>query len=238
MSRVKKSVFALGVLSAVAAVPAVNAADTTLSWNLGVVNDYRFRGVSQSNKDPAVQGGIDFAHKSGFYLGTWASSIDFGTTDPKADVEVDVYGGYKWTAGLDWDVGVIHYAYPGSDSALDWPFTEVYLGAGYGPFSVKYYHTGDYTGVTSESAYYAVASANFELGGGFTLGLSAGKSAGDAFKVGGVDTSYTDYKIGISKEFAGIGFNLAYVDTSGVPEVTADEFNNEGIVVLTISKTF
>lgn len=206
------------------------------SANVGVTSDYRFRGVSQSANDPAVFGGADFS-QNGFYAGTWASTIDFDGgpgNDPDANLEVDLYGGYKWMArGVEWDVGLIHYAYPGSDSSADLPFTEIYFGGTFGPVFAKYYYSDDFTGTTSESAYYFTAGANLDLGQGFTLGLSAGISDGDAFTDG-----YTDYKIGVSKEYVGINFNVSYIDTSGTPEVTTDLFNNEGTVVLTATKTF
>ena len=95
--------------------------DYTFSYNVGVVSDYRFRGLTQTNYKPALQGGIDFSHKSGFYLGTWASNVSWvkefngannGTT------ELDLYGGFKGeiTSGLGFDVGLISYLYPGNDS--------------------------------------------------------------------------------------------------------------------------
>ena len=67
---------------------------------MGVVTDYRYRGISQSRLKPALQGGVDFAHKSGFYLGTWASTIKWiKDAGGDAPVELDLYGGYKGTAG-------------------------------------------------------------------------------------------------------------------------------------------
>jgi hypothetical protein len=91
--------------------------DYTLSYNVGVVTDYRYRGISQSRLKPALQGGVDFAHKSGFYLGTWASTIKWiKDAGGDAPVEIDVYGGYKGTAGsFGYDVGVLTYQYPGHD---------------------------------------------------------------------------------------------------------------------------
>lgn len=214
----------------------VAAAD--VSFNAAVTSDYRFRGVSQNAQDPAIQGGADFSDKSGIYLGIWGSQIDFGPgTD--ADLEVDLYGGYKFKgAGIDWDAGLIHYAYPGSQGSLDLPFTEIYLGGAYGPVTVKYYYTDDYTGQTTKSASYLVASGGVDLGSGFTLNLSLGHSSGGGIK----DTfgkSYTDVKVGVSKGFAGFNFDVSYVDTSGIsPDITSDLFNTESTVVLTVSKTF
>jgi uncharacterized protein (TIGR02001 family) len=93
----------------------------TVSGNVAVVSDYRFRGVSLSGGDAAIQGGIDVTHDSGFYIGTWASSIDDGGTDVFGDVELDLYGG--WTGavaeGVSVDVGLLYYVYPTNDGAFD-----------------------------------------------------------------------------------------------------------------------
>jgi uncharacterized protein (TIGR02001 family) len=93
----------------------------TVSGNVAVVSDYRFRGVSLSGGDLAVQGGIDLAHQSGFYLGTWASSIDDGGTDAFGDLELDLYGGWsgKVAEGVSVEVGLLYYAYPTNDGAFD-----------------------------------------------------------------------------------------------------------------------
>jgi len=217
-------------------------AEGPFSANVGVTSDYRFRGVSQSAQDPAFQAGADYAHPGGLYLGIWGSTIDFDAgpgADPDASLEVDLYGGYKWTAaGVEWDVGFIHYAYPGSESSFDLPFTEIYFGGTYGAFFAKYYYTSDYTGPTSEGAYYLTAGAEFDIGNELTLGLSVGQSGGDGIDATFGD-SYTDYRIGVSRDYAGLTFDLSYVDTSGIsPDITTDVFNTEGTVVLTVSKSF
>src|SRR5688500_11382116 len=86
----------------------------TYTFNVGAVTDYRYRGISQSRKKPALQGGADFSHKSGFYVGTWASTIKWiKDAGGDANVEVDLYGGYKTTfGGVGFDVGVLRYLYP------------------------------------------------------------------------------------------------------------------------------
>ena len=92
---------------------------STLSFNVGVVSDYRFRGMSQTSFKPALQGGVDFAHKSGAYVGAWASNVSWikdyiGAKD--GTTEVDLYGGYKGEIAKDlsFDIGVITYQYPGN----------------------------------------------------------------------------------------------------------------------------
>jgi uncharacterized protein (TIGR02001 family) len=91
----------------------------TVSGNVALVTDYRFRGLSQSSGDPAIQGGITVSHRSGVYVGFWSSSTDFGVVGPTADAvygnqELDIFGG--WTgpigSGVTADVGLLYYAYP------------------------------------------------------------------------------------------------------------------------------
>jgi len=89
----------------------------SISANIGVVSNYMWRGVTQTLDDPAVQGGVDYAHTSGFYAGTWVSNIDWGSDDP--NYELDLYGGFGGSVNDDfsYDINTIYYAYPdGRDS--------------------------------------------------------------------------------------------------------------------------
>jgi uncharacterized protein (TIGR02001 family) len=130
--------FAAATLGTVA-VPGVASA-RTLTANVAVVSDYRFRGVSQSFRRPALQGGVDWAHDSGFYLGTWASTVDDDFLTDTHGVELDIYGGYKFPIGAGWtgDVGLLQYLYPGESL---WNTTELYVGASWNWLSVKYSHS-------------------------------------------------------------------------------------------------
>lgn len=93
----------------VALAGAASAQELKLSYNVGVTSDYVFRGVSQTQEDPAIQGGIDLS--SGIvYAGVWASNVDFGAADPTA--EIDLYAGIKPTVGdTSFDFGVYYYGY-------------------------------------------------------------------------------------------------------------------------------
>ncbi|MGE8590822.1 MAG: TorF family putative porin, partial [Alcaligenes sp.] len=150
----RNSVAALALLSlaataqasdmpAPAAAPA--ASDFTLSANLTLASQYRYRGLMQTNNKPAIQGGFDLAHASGFYLGNWNSSISWlGDSNPdvSAPVEMDFYGGYKGNLaeGVPVDLGILQYYYPGDfPSGYTSPdTTELYAGIGYGPLMFKY----------------------------------------------------------------------------------------------------
>ena len=86
--------------AAPAPAPVAIAPENTLSYNIGVVTDYRARNISQSRLKPAAQGGIDFSHKSGAYVGAWASTIQWvRDAGGQSDLELDIYGGYKGTVG-------------------------------------------------------------------------------------------------------------------------------------------
>jgi uncharacterized protein (TIGR02001 family) len=93
--------------------------DFVLTGNFGITSDYRFRGLQQTDGDPAFQGGFDLAHSSGLYVGTWGSNVSSWAAGPgtSTKLEVDLYGGYKTeVAGVGVDVGAIAYMYPGSSS--------------------------------------------------------------------------------------------------------------------------
>ena len=110
-----------------------------LSANVGATSNYLWRGVTQTDDAAAISGGIDYAHQSGFYAGTWASNVDFGDD---ASAELDFYLGFggELGQGFGYDVGYIYYAYPDSaqtDSTNEYDFGEVYGSLSYSYFSVS-----------------------------------------------------------------------------------------------------
>lgn len=145
----KKTVIALSLatmtLPALAQDKKAPEPDYTISGNLGITSDYRFRGISQSDNRPAVQGGVDFAHKSGLYVGNWNSSVSTWTAPSGAGIEMDFYGGFKTELfGIGLDLGAIYYYYPGAEGGLaanpqknTYNTQEAYVGVSYGPVSFK-----------------------------------------------------------------------------------------------------
>lgn len=183
--------------------------DYTFAYNVGLVTDYRFRGISQSRLKPALQGGIDFTHKSGFYLGFWGSTIKILKDIPGGDgpVELDFYGGYRgsFTDSLAYDIGLLRYQYPKENFTPTVNTTELYGALTYGPATVKYSHSlGNETfGVgNSSGSYYLEAAATFDLGSGFSLTPHIGRQH---FSKGNNFASYTDYSLALGKDF-GSGF--------------------------------
>ncbi|MCA3239403.1 MAG: TorF family putative porin [Curvibacter sp.] len=216
---------------AVLALTAGSAAMAQLAYNVGVVSDYRYRGISQTKNGPALQGGVDFAHASGFYVGAWASTIEWikeagkaasPPVDTKGSVELDLYGGYKGTITKDfaYDVGYLRYEYvgntydkiPGNKNANT---DEAYGALTYGPLTFKYsYAFSNLFGYAdSKGSTYADLSATFDLGNGFTFVPHIG--AQDIKGAAGKDYSYTDIALTLGKDFGkGITGTLAYIDTS------------------------
>lgn len=246
MSIQSLSLFAAAALLSVAAAAQTKVPEPVyiLSYNAGVVTDYRFRGITQTNYKPAVQGGIDFAHKNGLYLGVWGSTVswvkEFNGAS-KGDLEIDLYGGYKGEImkGLGFDVGLITYQYPGNDSgAAGTPgagaysnasTTEFYGALTYAMFTFKYSQSiGDFLGnLNSGGSRYWDLSANFDLGNGFTLTPHIGRQTIPNI-VGNVG-DYTDYAITLSKDFGnGVTVTGAVVGTDANQAFYTNTFNGAG----------
>ncbi|MDO8458570.1 MAG: TorF family putative porin [Burkholderiaceae bacterium] len=185
------------------------APESTLSFNIGAVSDYRFRSVSQTSFKPALQGGVDFAHASGAYIGAWASNVSWikdyvGATD--GTTEVDVYLGYKGaiTSDLAFDIGVITYQYPGNTAdkvLVNANTTEVYGALTYGIATVKYSQsTGNFiANPNSSGSAYLELAATFDLGGGFSLTPHVGRQTIPNNSTG----DYTDFSLALGKDFGG-----------------------------------
>ena len=184
------------------------APESTLSFNVGVVSDYRFRSVAQTSFKPALQGGVDFAHSSGAYIGAWASNVSWikdyvGATD--GTTEVDVYLGYKGaiTSDLAFDVGVITYQYPGNTAdqvLVNANTTEVYGALTYGIVTVKYSQsTGNFiANPNSSGSAYLELAATFDLGNGFSLTPHVGRQTIPNRRATG---DYTDFSLTLGKDF-------------------------------------
>lgn len=227
----KKALLSLAAVVAVTAVPSVALAE--VSFNIGAVSDYRYRGISQARLKPAIQGGVDF-EAGGFYLGTWASSIKWikdAGGDSKA--EVDLYGGYKGDIadGVSYDVGVLTYRYPSHKLGTSPNTTEVYGAISFGPATVKYSHSvSNLFGFdNSKNSSYIDLSADFEVGGGVTLTPHVGYQK--VAKNG--DYSYTDFSLTASMDFDALSVSAAvvYADVkkiAGVPVYVSPTGKNLG----------
>jgi uncharacterized protein (TIGR02001 family) len=188
--------------------------DYTLTFNAGVVSDYRVRGIAQTSFKPAIQAGADFAHKSGFYAGTFASNVRWvkefnGAT--KGRYELDLYAGFKdaITSTTSFDVGVITYQYPGNNSgAAGTPgagafanasTTEAYGALTYKTYTLKYNRSlGNFLGnLDSRGSQYFDLSAAFDLGSGFTLTPHIGRQL---VPHQALPANYTDVALTLAKD--------------------------------------
>jgi uncharacterized protein (TIGR02001 family) len=225
----------------------------TMTGNLNFVSEYRYRGISQTNSKPAIQGGYDWAHEQGYYFGTWASNVSWlSDTGQSNSLEWDFYGGYKGTvAGLNYDVGALYYWYPGTYTAAQTnPSTlEVYGALTWTQYTFKYSHslTNTFGFPDSKSAGYLDATGNFELGGGFNLVAHLGRqvipsSSGNSRASS--DCTYADWKLGVTKDLVGFTFGVAYVDTNAKGNVgqcyrnPLDKNLGKSTLVLSATKNF
>jgi uncharacterized protein (TIGR02001 family) len=226
--------------------------DWTITGNAGLFSDYRFRGISQTNKKPALQGGIDISHASGFYVGNWNSNVDSELYNG-ANIEMDFYGGYKLPLGdFTLDLGALYYYYPGSGSIHNvWiDNTELYIGGSYGPFSLKYSHAvSDFFGaVDSKNSYYVDGSVTYDLGSGLGLlghvGYQKLKGGARITEIGGstLEDSIVDYKLGVTYDLSGWAVGASYVSTNrdltGGTAALSNRNISNGTVVLSVSRTF
>jgi uncharacterized protein (TIGR02001 family) len=244
---------------AMAADPAPTPAVTA---NVGFVTDYLYRGISQTGGKPAIQGGFDYAHASGFYAGAWGSNISWisdvnGVYGPRnastASLELDTYFGFKNSFATDfsYDVGFLRYNYPGvyAPGVTKADTNEIYGLIGWKWLTAKYSRSlGDTFGVSSASgtSYIDLSGSYTVEGPGVTLGAHYGKQ--DFKGTGNSALTYTDYKLSASKDFSGYVVGLAYSSTNtkkGLGEVynvvLADQSNidlGKGTAVLSVTHSF
>ncbi|CAN1504948.1 Conserved hypothetical protein CHP02001 [Methylophilaceae bacterium] len=247
----RKSLLSLAVLSALSIPTAVFAEEAaapaaaapapayTISYNVGLYSQYVFRGLTQTSEKPSLQGGVDFTHASGFYLGTWASNISWledaatasagGNTSGyrNSSLELDVYGGYRNTigaTGLGYDFSVLQYIYPGSNNlpAVSANTTELAAALSYKWLQGKFSYIASKNGLGNADArgtYYAELNANYPIGEtGITVNAHVGRQKfdGGVADFNDITYSYTDWKIGATKSFAnGVNVGGYYTDTNG-----------------------
>jgi uncharacterized protein (TIGR02001 family) len=221
--------FALPAFSAFAA-DAAPASPHTFTGNVTLASEYIFRGIEQTNGKPAIQGGFDYSHASGLYAGIWGSNISWLSDQSvwnggsiSAPIEVDVYGGYKSSFGGDWtyDVGVLQYVYPGTYTPgfVKPDTTEVYGAIGWKWLSLKYSHVvsshifgfvATPGGGDTRGSGYVDLTGTFDLGNGWGASAHVGHQTIKDYS----DASYSDYKVGITKDVGFGTVGLAVTDTN------------------------
>lgn len=249
----KKTILALSVAAAAASIPgaamaqAASASPHTFTGNVTLATDYRFRGISQTFGKPALQGGFDYSHSSGIYLGNWNSNVNEGAGFPSANLEMDFYGGWKKSFGdFGLDLGAIYYYYPGSnfDAARGTgptaanprtgrtntgrvDNTELYIGGSWKWFSLKYSHAIDdyFLLPGTKNSNYLDLSATYDLGSGWGINGHIGRFRLKGWNNGAAgsvnDANYTDWKLGVTKDISGWVLGASYVDTNAKARCTA-----------------
>lgn len=262
----QKTLIAAALASALA-VPAFSvhaeepASPHTFTGNVGLFSQYVFRGISQTNEDIALQGGFDYSHASGFYIGIWGSNIswliDFSavTGYTSSSMELDVYGGYRGAigdTGVTYDVGLLQYIYPGSRNAgaVKADTLEAYVAVGWKFLSAKYsYSLGDTFGVNNSSGtWYLDLAANYPITEALTLNLHYGIqefSGSNAGVSNDSQASYEDWKIGLSYALPQSFTVGAYYTDTNMNSAQETFYTNsggrylgDGQTVVFVSKTF
>ena len=224
------SIAGFSFMSANAVAADAPASPHTLTANVGLYSQYVFRGLTQTNEEPALQGGFDYAHSSGFYLGVWGSNISWlrenvtGSTPSSTyrsggSLELDFYGGYKGTVGdFGYDVGLLQYYYPGdvNPGFIKADTLEAYVAGSWKWFTVKYSHTisNGMLGVNDArgTSYLDLSAAVPIAETGLTLGLHYGMQKYDGKDPINTNAatndalySYDDYKISLAYDMSKVG---------------------------------
>ena len=191
------------------------------SANVALSTDYVFRGYSFSEGAPAISGGFDYDFENGFAVGAWGSS----TSGVNSGLELDLYGSYSGeVSGVGYSVGYTNYRFPGGDTASDVDVGEVFAGVSFMGFGLTYYD-----GDNDFGADYLELTYGMDLTKDYSLGLSYGITDFD-----GAAEDVADYKVSVSTEIGGFGFELAATDTDAN---TPGDLNDDSRVFLTISKS-
>lgn len=192
--------------------PAAEAAPA-LTWNLSLTSDYVFRGISQTHFKPALQGGLDYGFgDSGFYVGAWASNVDFDDSDGP-NIELDTYVGWSKDVahGFNLDLHAVRYNYLGENNAYGSIDYNEYFAKGTWngivTFTVAY--ANDYANSGYSSLYYNLGGT-WGVGNGFNLNAAVGHT--DFSDSNG---SYNDWNVGVSRQFGPVNAALNYYDATG-----------------------
>jgi uncharacterized protein (TIGR02001 family) len=210
------------------------------SASVALSSDYRFRGISFSDNKPAVSGSLDYGHASGAYAGIWMTSNSF-------EGETNIYGGYAsefGDTGISYDVGALRYIFPGNEEFNN---NEFYASVGYSYFTLGYAFDPDWEG-NDEAANYFSLGFDYALPSDFGFSASVGYtdfSSDLEDVVGAGESGYTDFSIGLSKNFVGFDWSLAYIGTSESGEDIyagayggLDKSSTDDTVVLSVGKSF
>lgn len=181
-----------------------------------LASDYVFRGVSQTDNSPAVQLGIDYENKSGFYAGAWASNVDFGDD---ANAEIDFLAGFSgnFNQSSAYDISYVYYTYTGYGNDEDINYGEVIFNTYFNSLTLTFAYAPDFVN-SGESAQYVSAAYDFHFPQEYLLKIQAGYSMGDAMQ----DEEYIDYSATVAKTWNNFELTAAVINTNLDHNDTAD----------------
>ncbi len=231
LKKISTLCFAASTLVAASSAMAWESADGAFSTSASVAlsSEYVWRGITQTDSEPAISGSFDVAHSSGLYAGVWASNVDFGPSS-ETSLEIDYYAGFGGEfgeSGVSYDIGGLYYNYP-DESELD--FFEFYGSVGYSFLTAGVSYSQDLFGTEAQDDLYYSLDAAYDVG---AISLAAGIGYYD-FDSG---DDYTNYHIGASTELAGFGLDLTYTDTNSNAEEIYGANAADSAVIFTISKS-
>lgn len=201
-----------------------------ISANVGFVTDYVYRGISRTDENPAIQGGFDYEDPTGLHAGVWGSNIDFNNSQD-GSLELDLYAGYANEIGnFSYDVGGIYYAFPGSESNLDYDYWEAYLSLGYQLDTV-----GLVAGINYSPEFFGdTGDATYMYGGiNWTLPHDFSAKAHIGYQEIDQATDYTDWALGLGYNWLDFDFALTYTGTDRDQNSWDDDR-----LILGVSRTF
>ena len=189
-----------------------------VSGNIALTTDYKFRGISQSDSAPSVQGGFDIAFDNGAYIGTWGAAVDFDCAIDtcgglNGGIELDYYAGFASdiSDSVSFDIGYIYYDYP-QDEGLLGDYGEIYGSLSFGDFGIGMNYSDEYWGETGKFTY-TYATYSMALSESVALDLLVG--SGDYDEAGYLDgaTEHMNWSVALSTSAGGLDFAITYEDT-------------------------
>ncbi|WP_445945974.1 TorF family putative porin [Shewanella sp.] len=213
-------------------------AEAGVSATVTAASDYTFNGVSQTGNDPALQGSLDYAADAGWYVGSWASNVDFGSGDD-TNLEWDFYAGqyFQLTDTVSLDAGIAYYTYHGDDGSSEYQYPEMYTKFGFandlGQTELNFWYTCDYFGGGADH-YISMVAHTFTVAEGHDIRISFDRSTSMDKELWSWDgeSSYNHARIAYMTSYAGFNFSLAAEDTD------YDVKNADARVVFSVSRTF
>ncbi len=208
----------VALAAALSSFPLTQAFGAEVSGNIALTTDYKFRGISQSDSAPSVQGGFDIAFDNGAYIGTWGAAVDFDCAIDtcgglNGGIELDYYAGFASdiSDSVSFDIGYIYYDYP-QDEGLLGDYGEIYGSLSFGDFGIGMNYSDEYWGETGKFTY-TYATYSMALSESVALDLLVG--SGDYDEAGYLDgaTEHMNWSVALSTSAGGLDFAITYEDT-------------------------